>query len=194
MAADVGQDRQCAGGDDGAPDRESIQPVGEVNRVARTDNHYHDERDERDECRKPEVRFIDQGSDNQVRTELLEEGNQQPGRVQAMGLHRDQSDCNTNASKDLEQQLATSGQAQVTAVNSFEVVVGKTDAGEGASREHRDPNEQVGQVRPEQRGYNDRDGNQQTAHGRSAGFFLVGFGTFLANVLPDLELAQAIND
>jgi hypothetical protein len=73
------------------------------------------------------------------------------------------------------------------------VVVPKADRAEGHDAEDRDPDVGVGQVRPQQRGHHDGDDDQDPAHGRRSGLLLVRLGAFLANDLPDLELAQLPN-
>ncbi len=56
-----------------------------------------------------------------------------------------------------------------------------------------DPDEGIAEIGPEQRGDEDCDGDQQAAHGRRAGFFLMGLRAFFADVLADLKVAQALN-
>ena len=90
--------------------------------------------------------------------------------------------------------FARAGKAKVASVRHFGVVVGESDGREGAGGENRDPDKAVAQIGPEQSGNDDRDHNQQSAHGGRAGFFLVRFRPFFANVLSDLEFAQAVDD
>ena len=52
----------------------------------------------------------------------------------------------------------------------------------------------IAQVGPEQRRHQDGDGNQQAAHGRRAGLFLVRLRAFFADVLADLKFAQTLDD
>ena len=84
--------------------------------------------------------------------------------------------------------LARAGQTEIAAVRHLCVVVGESDGGEGAGGEHGDPDEAIAQIGPQQRGHNDRDDDQQAAHGGRAGFFLVSFRAFFADVLADLEI------
>ena len=55
MPTDIGKHGQGAGSDDGATNSEAIEAVGEVNRVAGTNNHQDDKSDEGDEGKKPEM-------------------------------------------------------------------------------------------------------------------------------------------
>ena len=59
---------------------------------------------------------------------------------------------------------------------------------------HRDPDEAVAQVGPQQSWDHDGDRDQQAAHGGRAGFFLMSLGAFFADVLADLKFAQAVDD
>jgi len=74
------------------------------------------------------------------------------------------------------------------------VIVGESDCGIGNGGKHNDPDEAVAEVGPEQRGHDHGNRDQQPAHRRCAGLFLVGFRSLFANELTDLELLQAAND
>src|SRR6266849_2752563 len=134
-----------------------------------------------------------QSLDHQVRVELLEEWDQEPGGVLSAVLQSDQCDRNQDAGRPLKAQLGAGSKAEVAAMNNFKVVVGKTDRGEGHRGKHGDPDERIAQVRPEQCRHQNGDGDQQAAPGRSARFFLMRLRSLFADVLPDLEIAQAGN-
>src|ERR1700733_3189682 len=76
----------------------------------------------------------------------------------------------------------------------FQVVICKADRREGERGKDGDPNEWIAEIGPEQGGDKDGDGDQQAAHGRSAGFFLMRLRALLANVLVNLKIAQTLND
>src|ERR1019366_1488429 len=80
---------------------------------------------------------------------------------------------------------------KIAAMNDLKIVVGKTDGSEGQRGKHGDPDEWIAQVCPEQCRHQDGDGDQQTAHGRRARLSLMSLRTLFADVLPDLEIAQA---
>src|SRR5208283_57448 len=130
---------------------------------------------------------------HQVGMELLEEWDHQPGGIFSAVLQRDQRDGNQDTGHDLKAQLGARGQAEIAAVNHFKVVVSKADRGKGQRGKHGDPNERIAQVRPEQGWHQDGDGDQQAAHGRCARLFLVSLRSLFADVLPDLEIAEALN-
>src|SRR5712692_180460 len=134
-----------------------------------------------------------QSLDHQVRVELLEEWDQEPGGVLSAVLQSDQCDRNQDAGRPLKSQLGACSKAEVAAMNNFKVVVRKTDRGEGHRGKHGDPDKRIAQVRPEQCRHQNGDGDQQAAHGRSARFFLMRLRSLFADVLPDLEIAQAGN-
>src|ERR1700746_299607 len=131
--------------------------------------------------------------DHEVRPELLDEGNDQLGGVQAAFLHGNQSDRNQQAGKDLQAELGARRQTKIAALHHLYIVVSEADGREHAGRDDGEPHKYIRQIRPQQSGHHDGDRNQQTAHGGSAGLLLMGFGTFLPNVLPDLEVPQAID-
>jgi len=125
--------------------------------------------------------------------ELLEEWDHQLGGVLSAVLQNDQHDRDHDAGRDLKAQLGAHGKAEIAAMNDFKVVVGKTDRTERQRGKHGDPDKRIAQVGPEQCRHQDGNGNQQAAHRRRARFFLMSLRPFFANVLPDLEIAQAPN-
>jgi hypothetical protein len=125
---------------------------------------------------------------------LLEEWDDEPRGIHAIRLHGDEHRRDDDASRDLQREFGAGGEAQVAAMRDFRVVVGESDGRVSADGKYGDPDETVAEVSPEERGNNDRDDDQQAAHGRRAGFFLVGLGSLFADVLSDLEVAQAADD
>ncbi len=79
-------------------------------------------------------------------------------------------------------------------MHNFDVVVGKTDGAKGTVENTAIHTKRIAQVRPKQSRHDNRDGDQQAAHGRRARFFLMSLRTFFADVLPDLKFAQPVND
>ena len=194
VAADVGKHRQRPRRDYGAANGQAVESVSQIDRVARTYNHQRDECDERKKCQRPKVRIPLQTLHHQIRSKLLDEGHDQLRRIHTVGLHRDQHHRNHDAGRDLQPQLRPSGQAQVSPVRHFGVVVGKSDGREGACGKDRNPHEAIAQIGPEQGRDHNRNRDQQAAHGRRPGFFLMRLRTFFANELSDLKFAQASDD
>src|SRR6478672_685389 len=75
-------------------------------------------------------------------------------------------------------------------MHDFYVVVGKPDCRKRAGGKYGDPYKAIRQVSPKQGRNHNRDGDEQAAHGRRTGLFLVSLRALLANVLTDLKLAQ----
>src|SRR5437868_2616703 len=193
VPAEVGENRERSGRDHRTADCESVEAVGKIYGVARSNNHNHNKDHERQEGQRPEVGMNRQSLDHQVRVELLEERYQQSGGVFSAMLQNDQRDRNQDAGGGLIAQLGARGKSEITVMNDFEVVIGKTDCTERNRGKHGDPHKRIAEVRPEQRRHQDGDRDQQSAHGRRARFFLMSLRTFFAYVLPNLEIAQALN-
>ena len=98
------------------------------------------------------------------------------------------------AGQALQPKLLPGGEAQIPPVHHLGVVIGKANRGVRAGGEHRNPHEAVAQIGPQQGWNHNGDGNQQAAHSRSAGLFLMRLGTFFADVLADLKFTQAADD
>ena len=190
MPADVGQHGQGPGGDHGAADRQAVEAVGEVHGVARSHDHDHHENQERQEGQRPKS-GVQQAANHQVRTEVLEERHDQARGVQPVVLQGDQGEADRQSRQELVEQLGASGQSEVAAVDHLQIVVGEPDAAVGQRRHHRDPDEAIAQVGPQQRRHHHGDHDQHSAHGRSACLALMGLGAVFANVLADLEVAQS---
>src|SRR2546430_9556184 len=79
-------------------------------------------------------------------------------------------------------------------MNNLSVVVGESNRGKCASGDYRNPHESIRQIGPQQGRNDDRNCNQQPTHRGCARFFLMGLRAFFANILADLELAQAIDN
>ena len=107
------------------------------------------------------------------------------------GLHENQRHGDDEANQGLQQQFAAPVQSQVLLAHHLQIVVGKADCAEGQRGTHHQPDEGVRQIRPEQRGQHDGDHDQQSSHGRRAGFLLMRARSLLADILADLEFAQA---
>src|SRR3989338_4262222 len=188
VAADVGERGEGAGGDGHAADGEPVQAVGEVDRVRRAHQHQHDEDDEGQRRQRQRVPAVQQRINHQVGPQLLEKGEQDVRRVER-AAQGEQHAGNHHRGQHLERKLGLGAQAQAAAVDRLQVVVGEADSAVSHQGEERQPEERVGQVRPQQRGNHDGGKNQQAAHGGRARLGLVA-GDFFADELADLEGAQ----
>src|SRR5208282_885615 len=130
VPAEVGENRKRSSRDHRASDGEPVEAVGKIHRVARSDNHNHHEDHERQKSQRPEVRMRRPSLDHQVRVELLEEWNQQPGGILSTVLQNDQRNRNQDAGHGLKAQFGACGKAKVPVMNNLKVVIAKTDGTE----------------------------------------------------------------
>ena len=79
-------------------------------------------------------------------------------------------------------------------MDNLQIIISESDRCKGAGGDHRDPDKPVTEVCPQQSRHDRRDSDQKAAHGGRASFFLMGLGSFLANVLADLKFAEPAND
>src|SRR5258708_33102916 len=139
------------------------------------------------------MRMNRQSLDPHVWVKRLNERHEQSSGVFSAVPQRDERDGNQDAGGGLISQLGARGKSEIAMMNNFKVVIGKADRAKGHRGKHCDPDKRIAQVRPEQRRHQDGDGDQQAAHGRRASFLLVSLRTLFAYVLPNLEIAQALN-
>ena len=89
--------------------------------------------------------------------------------------------------------LAPAADAEVLVLGDLGVVVQETNSAVSHQGEDGDPDVGIAQVRPEERGDDDGNNDEDAAHGGRACFFLMGFRPFLTDVLSDLELAELMD-
>ncbi len=193
VPAHIGQHGQGRRGDDGAADRQAVEPIGQVHRIARPDDDQYNKQDEWQKCQQMKVRHAGERRDAERRMDALQERHHQFGRVAAPRLHGHERDRHSRAHQNLVAGLSARRQPKIAPVHHLDIVVREPDRPEAESRQDHQPDHRVPQVGPQKRRQQDRDGNQHASHGRGAGFFLVRLRPVLADVLPDLELAQLIN-
>ncbi len=78
-------------------------------------------------------------------------------------------------------------------MDDLDVIIRKTDGAERQRGAHHQPNKGVRQIGPEQRGQQNRNADEDSAHGGRAGLLLVILRAVFADVLADLELAQLLD-
>ncbi len=100
---------------------------------------------------------------------------------------------NRKGRQKLVSELRPRGETEVAAMHDLQVIVGKPDRSKRQRRRHRDPDEAVAQIGPQQRGDDHADHDEHSAHGGCPGFLLVGLRAILAYVLADLEFTQTAN-
>ena len=175
MAGHVGQCRVRSGGNREDADREPVEPVGQVDGVRLRDEHEHGEQ---------------QVAVAEIRNQPLEERKDDARVVHALVLQDEQHDADRDADQDLEPHLVAGQQPVVRAADDLQIVVGKSDGAVPGRRQHRDPDEDVRQVGPQQRRHQGRRQDQQPAHRRGPGLGAMRLRPFGANHLTDLKLTQ----
>src|ERR1700722_7825438 len=193
VPTEVSEHRERSRRDHRATDGQTVETVGKIHRIARPNNNDGDESYEWQERQRPQLRMRHQSLNHEVGIKLLEKWNHQLGGIFSAMLQKNQCDRNDHTGHNLITELGARGEAEVAAMNNFKIIVGKTDGAECQRGENGNPDKRVAQIGPEQSGHQNRDGNQQTAHGRRARLFLVSLRTFFADVLPDLKIAQPPN-
>ena len=121
---------------------------------------------------------------------MLEERNVHVGGVLPVGAHDQQPGSEGEAQRELIDQLALAGEAQVAAARDLGVIVEESDPAEADQRGERDPDIGIAQIRPQQRGDHDRDDDQHPAHRGRTRLLLMRFRALFANILADLKLPQ----
>ena len=124
---------------------------------------------------------------------ILEERNAQLRGVNSAGGKCDQRNGNGAAGQNLQREFMRAGQAQVSFLHHFAVIVDETDHAEHQHGEDGEPHVGIFQVAPEQRGNHRRAHDQHAAHGRRSGLGLMALRPFLANELADLQVAQPLD-
>ena len=105
MSADIRQHSQRASRHDRATDREAIEPVSQVHRIARGDEHQHDKHHKRKKRQETEVRNAAQKLPDEVRTEALHKRHHQVGRIRTLTLQNNQRRCHGHSSENLKEHL-----------------------------------------------------------------------------------------
>ncbi len=180
VAGHVGEDGEGGGRDQGGADGEPVQPVREVHRVAGQGEEEYRE---------------DHVEETEVRDDRLEERERQTRRV-LRGLDLgEQVDgrAHERSHRELREELLARAEAEALLLDHLQVVVGEADRPEKESGADEDPDVLVGEVGPEEGGDEDPGEDQHPAHGRRPRLGLVGLRPLLADVLADLQAAQALD-
>ena len=174
VARQVAEDTQRAAYHHGRHDREAIEAVSQVDRVARTYDHkvgeYHK-------------------ADTQRDAGILEDGQDQGGFHCAWRRDVQEDRC-TQAEDRLPEILPAARQATGVFLDDLAVVVNPADGAEQQGHDQHDPHITVAQVSPQQGADGDGRQNQRAAHGRGAGFGQVRLRAVITHRLADLTVLQ----
>ena len=133
-------------------DRQTVQPVGEVDRIAGADD---DEGAEQHE------------SPAEIDHQLLEERKHQRGRDRPLAEMRQRRDGD-HRNQRLGQQARAAGKAGVALLGDLQIVVIKADQAEAQRHSEHDPDIRAGRVRPQQGRDQQAGKDHQPAHGGRA--------------------------
>src|SRR5580704_6921115 len=113
IAADVGEHRQPSGRNYGTADRETIQTIGQVDRVRRSSNDDGHKNQKRNERQRPQMWRSQERMNHQVGMDFLQEGNNQFGGIRAASSQRKQSGADDETHQNLQQELFLAGEPQI---------------------------------------------------------------------------------
>ena len=169
---------------------ETVEAIGEVDGIcgANQNQDHEDVEGGEDEGKSPGI--ASQGMNQEVWPEALEEGHVHGCRVVAFRIEQKQYEANDRRDEDLKQELLTSREAEIPHLDQLGVVVIKADSTEADKAAHSDPDINIAKIRPEESGDENRNDDQQAAHGGSASLGFVGLGAVFANELADGQFTQ----
>ncbi|MNZ28249.1 hypothetical protein D3C78_454750 [compost metagenome] len=170
----VAEDAQGAANHHRRHDRQAVEAVGEVHRVARADD---------DEVGQ------DHETDTQRDGDVFEHWHDQGGFDAGRSGHV-QEDCCAEAEHRLPEILPAAWQAARVLLDHLAVVIDPADCAEQQSDDQHHPDITVGQVGPQQGTDADRGKNQCATHGRGAGFGQVRLRAVVTDRLTDLANLQ----
>ena len=176
QSGEVREQEEGERADDGGPDGEPVEPVGQVDRVAGADDDDEGEREVQPPGQdRAEGAHLDEGN-GQARIEQQVRMQQPAPPVDEE--HRDHA----QEDQRLPEELLAAGQALRVALGELQPVVGEPDQAV-AEREHqRRPHQPVRQIGEEKGADQQRPEDQPAAHGRRAALLLVRRGRVLADV------------
>ncbi|MNP04422.1 hypothetical protein D3C76_963350 [compost metagenome] len=171
----VAENAQATTNHHGRHDRQAVEAVGQVDRVARTDNHEIGQHDEAGAQRNAVV---------------LEHRQDQRGFHRRGGSHI-KEDRRAQTEHRLPEIFPAARQATGVLLDDLAVVVDPADGAEQQGHQQYDPDVTVAQVSPKQGTDADGRQDQRTAHGRCARLGQVRLRAVIANGLTDLTVLQS---
>ena len=171
--------RESAGDHHRRHDGQTVEAVGQVDRVAGADDDEIGQRDEADDAQRI--------------GNALEEGHDQLG-LRRRSRREGEKERGADADHRLPEILPARRQALRIAIDHLAPVVVPADGAEAQGDDQHHPDVAVGQVAPQQRRDADGDQDQRAAHGRRAGLDQMGLRPVVAHRLADLLLGQPADD
>ena len=162
-ACNIGDNRKGAGRNDHRHRRQAIQPIGQIDRIARPHDH---------ESGKGEI------ENAQRNIAVLQEGHIKVGA----GMVDDDPRRNARHGK-FSQQPHLARNARRAALGHLVIVIEKADDAKADGHRNTGPNERIGQIHPDQHRCHQRDQDHQPAHRRRATLGEMRFGAVFADRL-----------
>ncbi len=178
-------------------DHEPVETVGEIDRIARADNHQIRQHDEAPHAERIADRLDERQQQIGARRQAHRQTAAHPRHEQVEHAHVARfryAERQIHRSKQTDDRLpeilfARRHPARVF-VDHLAVIVDPADHAEAERDEHHDPDETVGQIGPQQRRHGNAEQNQHAAHSRRTGFDEVRLRTVFTNGLADLHRGQ----
>ena len=175
VPGDVSEDTECTADHDRRHDRETVEAVGQIHRVAGADDH--------------EVGHDDEAERAERIGDVLEERHDEFGLCRQVGVESDDK-RGDDADQRLPRELGSCRQPLRIAPHHFAVVIDPAHGTEAERHHQHHPHGAVLEVSPQQRRHHNRDQDQCAAHGRRAGFGQMRLRAVVAHGLADLVRGQ----
>ena len=200
-ARDVGKDAQAGAHHHHRHDGQTVQTVGQVDRIAGAHNHQVSQNDKSQHAQRV-ADFLDEG---QQQTGL---GRQVQVKARLHPFEKELQHAPVGILRDAEHQVQRRQQtnhglpeiffarphALRVLVHHLAPVVGPADGAKAQRDEQNNPDKAVAQIGPQQRGDGNAKQDQHAAHGRRATLDQMRGHAVTANRLSDLEFGQTAND
>ena len=175
VAGHVGENGQCRGHHHRGHDRQPVEAVSEVDRIAGADDDEISE-DDKSHCTQRNANMFEERYDQLgLRGQMRGVGDKQ---------RRSQPD------QRLPEILGLGRQALGIAMHNFPVVVHPAHRAKPEGSEQHHPDIMVGQIRPQQGGNGNGHQDQRAAHGRCARLDQMALRTVVAYCLADFHRSQ----
>ncbi len=198
---DVGKDPECGTDHYRRHDRQPVQSIGQVHRVAGADDHQVRQQDETEYAKRVrdvlEERHQQIGARRQVDVEPLRDPlmHQVPDAIGRWCRDRKREvERRCQPDRRLPRVFFARAHAFRVSVHDLPIVVDPSDQPEAERDDQRDPDEAVRQIGPQQRRDTDRDQNQRAAHRRRAGLGQMRLRAILPHRLADFQCSEAADD
>ena len=194
----IGKDAQRAAHQYHRHDDETIKAVGQVHRVAGTDDHEVRQDDETEHAQRVADLFEERHDQVRLGWQVQREAAAHPiqeefkhAHVAGLGYRERQVRGSKQADHGLPEELLARGHAFRVTMHDLAIVIHPADGAVAEGDQQHDPDEAVAPVRPQQRRHSNADEHQHATHGGRAGLDQVGLRAIAAHSLANLHFRQA---